>query len=124
VSKNLVICVDTSRMLDGKIINYYYVYNMILCYTTYGLYYFFFVSEAYRWILPGVLLSGVLSQCTATVQLYVKLVVIPTCAVDVNAIRVVRISGRVQQTAEGTVETDANFHIIILALSFNVCEED
>lgn len=121
--KNLVICVETSRMLDSKIIYYYYVYNMILCYMTYGLYYFFCL-EAYRWILPGVLLSGVLSQCTATVQLYVKLVVIPTCAVDVNAIRVVRISGRVQQTAEGAVETDANFHIIVLALSFNVCEED
>jgi len=57
-------------------------------------------SEAYRWVLPGVLLSGVLSQGTATVQLNVKLVVIPTSAVDVNAIWVVRISGRVQQTAK------------------------
>jgi hypothetical protein len=83
----------------------------------------FIVSKAYRWVLPGVLLSGVLSQCTATVQLYVKLVVIPTSAVDVNAVWVIRISGRVQQTAEGAVETDANFHIIVLALSFDVCEK-
>lgn len=75
---------------------------------------------AYGWILSGVLLSGILSQRAATVQLYVKLVVIPPGAVYVHAIRIVRVSGRVQQTAERPVESYAYFHVIVLALGFDV----
>lgn len=73
-------------------------------------------------ILPGILLSGVLSQRAAPVELNVELVVVAAGAVDVHAVRIVRVSGRVQQTAERAVESDADFHVVVLALGFDVCE--
>lgn len=79
-------------------------------------------TMTYGRVLPGVLLSGVLAQRPAPVQLYVKLVIVASGAVDVHAVRVVRISGRVQQTAERAVETDPDFHVVVLALGFDICE--
>lgn len=79
-------------------------------------------TDTYGWIFPGVLLSGVLSKCAAPVELNVELVVVAAGAVDIHTVRVVRVSGRVQQTAERTVESDADFHVVILALGFDVCE--
>lgn len=81
------------------------------------------VDATYGRVLPGVLLSGVLAQRTAPVQLYVELVVVAPGAVDVHAVRIVRIAGRVEQTAERAVESDPDFHVIVLALGLDVCEK-
>ena len=62
------------------------------------------------------------AQSSAPVQLYVELVVVPSCPVDVDTIRIVGVPRGVQQPAERAVEADPNLHVVVLALRLNICK--
>lgn len=59
-------------------------------------------------------------ECSAPVQLYVELVVVPSGAIDVNTVRVVAVARAVEQPYEGPVESNADFHVVVLAFCFDV----
>lgn len=76
--------------------------------------------NAYRRVLPGVFLAGVLAEGAAAVQLDVELVVVPPCTVDVHAVGVIRVSGGVKKATERAVESYPDLHVVVLALRFDV----
>lgn len=51
-----------------------------------------YLGITYRRILPGVVVMGILAQCSAPVQLDEELVVVASRAIDVHAVGVVRVA--------------------------------
>uniref|UniRef100_A0A8D8JCS1 (northern house mosquito) hypothetical protein n=1 Tax=Culex pipiens TaxID=7175 RepID=A0A8D8JCS1_CULPI len=76
--------------------------------------------KVFRWVLPAVVAVGILPQCSAAVQLDQELVVVPARTVDVHAVRIVRVTRRIQQSTERSIEPNTNLHIVILAFRFNM----
>lgn len=52
-------------------------------------------------------------QSPATVHLDVELIVAGTGAVDVDTLRVVHVSGTVDETIERAVEPDVDLHVVV-----------
>ena len=63
------------------------------------------------------------AESTALIESNEELVVIPSGAVNVNAVEIVNIAGAVDQSGERSVEMNADFHVFIRAFSGYICAE-
>jgi hypothetical protein len=50
-----------------------------------------------------------------------KFVVIPSCPVDIDAVRIMNISRRVNESGESSIVMNRDLHVVIGTLGCNVC---
>ena len=63
------------------------------------------------------------AESAALVESNVELVVVPSRAIDVDAVQVVHISRAVHQSSERSIEVNTDFHVLIRAFSGDVCQQ-
>ena len=80
------------------------------------------VPSPYRGIFSILIVYSILAEGATSIQLYVEFIVITSRAIDVHTIGIVSIASWIDQTAKRTIETDTYLHVIILALSLDICK--